>query len=200
MSDPAYHDPHVALNRIYTRRGDSGDTSLVGGQRVAKDALRIECYGTVDELLATLGLVRTALEESAAGPRLLPIIQRIQNELFNLGSELATPDEARRGRGPAVAERHVAALEAEIDALNADLPALTSFILPGGGWSSSYFHLARTVCRRMERLLVRVARDESIGEMALRYVNRLSDALFVFGRWAAVQDGRAEPLWEPENT
>jgi cob(I)alamin adenosyltransferase len=190
----------VRINKVYTKTGDKGETALVGGQRVPKDAPRIECYGTVDELLATLGLVRTALEGSAAGPRLLPVIQRVQNELFNLGSELATPDEARRERAPAVAERHVAALEAEIDELNADLPELRSFIVPGGGWASSYFHLARTVCRRMERLLVRVARDESIGELPLRYVNRLSDALFVFGRWAAVQDGKDEPLWEPEST
>ncbi len=190
----------VRINRVYTKAGDQGQTALVGGQRVPKDSLRIDCYGTVDELNAVIGLVRTALDDSAAGETLSPIMARVQNELFNLGAELATPDEDRRGRSPAVAERHVEALEAEIDRLNDELPALKSFILPGGGWASSYFHLARTVCRRAERLTVALARDESIGPQALPYLNRLSDALFVFGRWAALKDGRPEPLWEPEAT
>ncbi len=190
----------VRINKVYTKAGDKGDTSLVGGDRVPKDSLRIECYGTVDELLATIGLVRTALEESKAGPKLLPILARVQNELFNLGSELATPDADRRARQPAVLARHVEALEAEIDELNEDLPALRSFVLPGGGWPTSFFHLARTVCRRAERLTVRLARDESVGDHAVMYLNRLSDALFVFGRWTAAQDGVDEPLWEPEKT
>jgi len=190
----------VRIDKVYTRAGDTGQTALVGGQRTGKDSLRIECYGTVDELNATLGLVRTALEPSAAGETLLPIVARIQNELFNLGAELATPDEDRRQRQPAVAARHVAALEADIDRLNEELPELRSFVLPGGGWSSSYFHLARTVCRRVERLVVALARQESIGDHSLEYLNRLSDALFVFGRWAAQRDGQAEPLWEPDKT
>ncbi len=190
----------VRINRVYTKAGDQGQTALVGGQRVPKDSLRIDCYGTVDELNAVIGLVRTALDDSAAGETLSPIMARVQNELFNLGSELATPDDDRRARSPAVAERHVLALEAEIDRLNDELPALKSFILPGGGWASSYFHLARTVCRRAERLVVALARDESIGDQSLPYLNRLSDALFVFGRWAALKDGRPEPLWEPEST
>ena len=190
----------VKINRVYTKAGDQGQTALVGGQRVPKDSLRIDCYGTVDELNSVIGLVRTALDDSAAGDTLSPIMARVQNELFNLGAELATPDDDRRARSPAVVERHVQALEAEIDRLNDELPALKSFILPGGGWASSYFHLARTVCRRAERLVVALARDESIGEQALPYLNRLSDALFVFGRWAALKDGRPEPLWEPEST
>jgi cob(I)alamin adenosyltransferase len=190
----------VRINRVYTRSGDDGTTALIGGQRVGKDSLRIECYGTVDELNAAIGLVRTALEESKAGPKLLPIMARVQNELFNLGSELATPDAERRARQPAVAQRHIDALEAEIDELNESLPPLKSFILPGGGWPSSYCHLARTMCRRAERLTVSLARAESVGEHAVKYLNRLSDALFVFGRWAAAQDGIAEPLWEPQKT
>lgn len=190
----------VRINRVYTKAGDKGQTALVGGQRVDKDSLRIEAYGTVDELNAAIGLARTALEESPAGPVLQPILQRVQNELFNLGSELATPDDDRRARAPAVAQRHIDALESAIDELNDELPALKSFILPGGGWSSSYFHLARTVCRRAERLVVRLAREESTGEFALAYLNRLSDAMFVFGRWAALKDGKPEPLWEPEST
>jgi cob(I)alamin adenosyltransferase len=190
----------VRINQVYTKTGDGGETALVGGQRVGKDNLRIECYGTVDEVNAALGLVRTALGASAAGPRLAPVIARIQNELFNLGAELATPDADRRARSPAVADRHVTALEGEIDELNEALPPLRSFILPGGGWTSSYFHLARTLCRRAERLTVALARTAPLGEHAVRYLNRLSDALFVFGRWAALQEGADEPLWEPDKT
>lgn len=190
----------VRINRVYTRTGDQGDTALIGGDRVSKASLRIECYGTVDEVNATLGLVRTALEQSAAGPRLLPVIGRIQNELFNLGAQLATPDPERRARMPAIAERHVTALETLMDELNEDLPALQSFILPGGGWASSYCHLARTVSRRAERLVVALARAEDVDALSVQYLNRLSDALFVMGRWAAMSDARAEPLWEPEKT
>lgn len=190
----------VRINRVYTKSGDRGETSLIGGERVSKAAPRIDCYGTVDELNATLGLVRSALENSPAGETLLPIISRVQNELFNLGAQLATPDPERRAQMPAVETRHVEALEAEIDTLNDELPELTSFVLPGGGWSSAYFHLARTVCRRAERLVVAVAASEDVGETSLLYLNRLSDALFVMGRWAAKSDGRAEPLWQPENT
>lgn len=190
----------VRINRVYTKAGDKGETALVGGARVPKDSLRIEAYGTVDELNAVIGLVRTSLDDSPAGKRLLPVLQRVQNELFNLGAELATPDEARRQRTPAVHARHIEALEADIDELNDGLPALKSFILPGGGWASSYFHLARTVCRRAERLTVTLGREESIGDHALTYLNRLSDAMFVFGRWAAMTEGKPEPLWEPEST
>lgn len=190
----------VRINKVYTRSGDDGSTGLVGGDRVSKSSLRIDTYGTVDELNAVIGLVRTALEQSAAGPTLLPILARVQNELFNLGSELATPDAARRSRSPSVAARHIERLEHEIDELNEELPDLKSFILPGGGWASSYFHLARTVCRRAERLVVALGRDHSVEETGLTYLNRLSDALFVFGRWAALKDGQPEPLWEPEST
>lgn len=190
----------VRINKVYTRTGDKGETALVGGQKVPKDALRIECYGTVDELNAVIGLVRTSLEQSPSGAKLLPIIARVQNELFNLGAQLATPDADRYEGQPVLEQRHIDALEAEIDELNEGLPALKSFILPGGGWSSSYFHLARTVCRRTERLTVRLARDEQIGTHAVAYLNRLSDALFVFGRWIAQQEGVDEPLWESEKT
>jgi cob(I)alamin adenosyltransferase len=190
----------MRIDRVYTRGGDLGETSLIGGDRVSKAAPRLECYGTVDEVNATLGLVRTALEASAAGTHLTPIIARIQNELFNLGAELATPDPARRDTQPRIEARHVDQLEADIDAINPDLPALRSFVLPGGGWASAYFHLARTVCRRAERLVVRLATEADVGELPVRYLNRLSDALFVFGRWAAWKDGQAEPLWQPTTT
>jgi cob(I)alamin adenosyltransferase len=190
----------MRIDRVYTRGGDAGETSLIGGERVSKGAARLECYGTVDETNATLGLVRTSLASSPAGAHLVPIIQRVQNELFNLGAALATPDPERRAKMPRIEDRHVAQLEADIDAVNPDLPELRSFVLPGGGWSSAYFHLARTVCRRAERLVVRLATEADVDELAVRYLNRLSDALFVFGRWAAWKEGAAEPLWEPSTT
>ena len=191
----------VRINRVYTRAGDQGRTALVGGQKVSKASARVDCYGAVDELNAALGLVRTSLEGSPAHGELGPIVARVQNELFNLGAELATPDAERRARSPAVEERHVTALEAEIDRLNQDLPELKSFILPGGGWVSAHLHLARTICRRAERLVVALVESgEQVGAQAIPYLNRLSDALFVFGRYAAKADGKAEPLWEPEKT
>ena len=191
----------VRINRVYTRAGDQGQTALVGGQKVSKASARVDCYGAVDELNAALGLVRTSLEGSLAGGELGPIVARVQNELFNLGAELATPDAERRARSPAVEERHVTALEVEMDRLNEDLPELRSFILPGGGWVSAHFHLARTICRRAERLAVRLVESgEGVGAQAIPYLNRLSDALFVFGRHAAKAEGKAEPLWEPEKT
>jgi cob(I)alamin adenosyltransferase len=190
----------MRIDKVYTRGGDAGETSLIGGERVAKSHPRIECYGTVDELNACVGLVRTALESSAAGPHLSPIIHRVQQELFNLGAELAAGDPSWLEKLPRIEARHIDALERDIDGVNDDLPALKSFVLPGGGWASSYFHLARTVCRRAERLVVELARSEDVGEFAVRYLNRLSDALFVWGRWAALKDGQAEPLWQPEKT
>lgn len=191
----------VRINRVYTRTGDDGSTALVGGKRVAKSSLRIECYGTVDELNAALGVVRTALAESPAKDALLPRIGRIQNELFNLGAELSTPDAERRARGPGVGAGDVSRLEEEMDELNEDLPELRSFILPGGGWASSALHVARTVCRRAERLLVALAGEESAETLpahGVHYLNRLSDALFVYGRWAAKAEGQDEPVWTPE--
>jgi cob(I)alamin adenosyltransferase len=190
----------VRINRVYTRTGDDGTTGLVGGDRAPKDSPRIEAYGTVDELNATIGLARTALARSAAGARLEPILRRVQNELFNLGAELATPDAVRRARQPAVDARHVVKLEEDLDAANEGLPELRSFILPGGGAASAALHLARTVCRRAERRVISLGREEPIGDHAVMYLNRLSDALFVFGRYAAHADGEPEPLWEPEKT
>ena len=190
----------MRIDKVYTKAGDSGETSLIGGERVPKHSLRIECYGTVDELNAALGLVRTAAEDTATCAVLIAIVNRLQNELFNLGAELATPDDQRRERVPAVHARHIAALEHDIDTLNDGLPALKSFVLPGGGWVSSFLHQARTICRRAERSVVKLAETQIVGPHAIGYLNRLSDALFVFGRWAAVQEGKPEPLWEPEGT
>ena len=174
----------------------------MGGQKVAKDSLRIECYGTVDELMACLGLVRTALTTPpvpAGAATLSEVVKRIQNELFNLGADLATLAEDRRP-GPRIEPRHIEALEREIDGWNESLPELRSFVLPGGGWVAAYLHLARTVCRRAERLAVRLAATEPVSAEAIPYLNRLSDALFVMSRHAARLYNEPEPLWEPETT
>lgn len=193
----------IRLNRIYTRAGDGGLTRLVGGQKVSKDAGRIEAFGTVDELSACLGLVRCALVTAPApvgAAELDTILRRIQNELFNLGSDLATPPEDRHPERPVIEARHILRLEQEIDLWNDSLPELRSFVLPGGGWVASYLHLARTVCRRAERRLVTLSATDAIGDNNLPYLNRLSDALFVMSRHAARLYGEAEPLWEPEAT
>lgn len=192
----------MRIDRVYTRGGDQGQTSLIGGDRVSKASLRLECYGTVDETNATLGLVIEALAASAAGPQLVPVLRRVQNELFNLGAELAAQDAATRDKLPRIEQRHVDGLERDIDAVNDDLPKLTSFVLPGGGWPSAYCHLARTTCRRCERLVVALAgtEGEDVGPLAVAYLNRLSDALFVWGRWCAWKDGQPEPLWDSRAT
>ena len=193
----------VRLTKIYTKAGDKGHTRLVGGQKVPKDSPRLECYGTVDELSSVLGLARTALEQKdapAGAAELAAILRRVQNELFNLGSELATLPADLHEKQPVVQARHVTALEKEIDGWNEHLPSLRSFVLPGGGFVASYLHLARTVCRRAERLAVRLAAAEPVGEQVIPYLNRLSDALFVMSRHAARLYGEPEPLWEPEKT
>ena len=193
----------MRLNRIYTKAGDGGETRLVGGQKVAKDSGRIEPYGTVDELSSCLGLARAALATPpvpAGAIELDDIIKRIQNELFNLGSDLATLPEDRHPKQPLIEARHVTALEHEIDGWNESLPELRSFILPGGGWVASSLHLARTVCRRAERLVVSLRATEAVGDQVLPYLNRLSDALFVMSRHASRLYNEPEPLWEPEKT
>jgi cob(I)alamin adenosyltransferase len=187
----------VRINRVYTRTGDKGKTGLVGGKRVPKDHPRIEAYGTVDELNAAVGMARIALGRSGAREALDGILARVQNELFDLGAELATPDASRRARSPAIHERHVAALEREMDALNEGLPELRSFVLPGGGEASALLHVARTVCRRAERRALTLAKRSRVGPQVIPYLNRLSDALFVFSRHAARADGVEELLWEP---
>jgi len=202
MSEEAtFNEPRVTLNRIYTKAGDTGETRLVGGQKVPKDDLRIECYGTVDELNSYIGLARTSLESftAAAAPlaKLAGILKRVQHELFNLGSILATMPKDVHPKQPRVTEVEVDQLEREIDEMNADLPALRSFVLPGGSRVDAELHVCRTVCRRAERLLVALAREGSVPDEALHYLNRLSDALFVWSRWANHAMGTAETLWEP---
>jgi cob(I)alamin adenosyltransferase len=196
-----FNEPRLAINRVYTRGGDKGDTSLAGGQRVPKDSLRIEAYGTVDELNATIGVARqTAEEQMTAHPRLAEldaILRRVQHELFNVGSILATLPEDVHPRQPRVAGADVTQLENEIDRMNADLPALRSFVLPGGCRLNAELHVCRTVCRRAERICVALAREEKVDPEIVRYLNRLGDALFVWSRWASHTLGVAEILWEP---
>ncbi|HYP08063.1 MAG TPA: cob(I)yrinic acid a,c-diamide adenosyltransferase [Bryobacteraceae bacterium] len=197
MSEAPFSEPRLALNRIYTKRGDSGETSLVGGQRAPKDSLRIECYGTVDELNSYTGMAcYTATLEVALAP-LAVILQRVQHELFNLGSVLATLPQDVHPKQPQVTEVEVQQLEREIDLMNEALPALRSFVLPGGSEINSILHVCRTVCRRAERLCVTLAREESVPEWSIQYLNRLSDAFFVWSRWANVQLNAPEVLWKP---
>jgi len=197
VSEPTFNEPRVALNRIYTRTGDSGQTALVGGQRVEKDNLRIEAYGTVDELNSFLGAARVTAESIPAVAGLAVILKRVQHELFNLGSILATLPQDVHPKQPRVTGAEIAQLEREIDEANAALTPLRSFVLPGGSRLDADLHICRTVCRRAERLLVALARTESVPEEAVRYLNRLSDALFVWSRWANHALGAPETLWSP---
>lgn len=184
----------VTLNRIYTRTGDGGTTRLATGATVSKSDLRVETYGAVDETNACLGLARVHTQDAGAFDALLA---RLQNELFDLGADLATPADADEAPGSKlrILDSQVTRLEGEIDALNAELPPLTSFVLPGGAPAAAALHLARTVCRRAEREAVRlIEAGEPVSGPALRYLNRLSDLLFVAARYANDR-GAAEVFW-----
>jgi len=191
----------VRLTRIYTRTGDDGTTALVGGERVGKDDSRIEAYGTVDELNAVLGMVRDHgrrfVQDAATRDALEQLLQMIQQKLFDLGSSLATRLERRYPGQPIVVAADTQALEHEIDRMNAELEPLRSFVLPGGGAVASVLHLARTVCRRAERQTLALSRREAIDPEDLKYLNRLSDLLFVAARWIARRQQEPEPLWTP---
>lgn len=192
----SFHEPRLAINRIYTRTGDTGETGLVGGQRVAKDAQRIEVYGTVDELNAFVGLVRISARETKLD-QLEQILERVQHELFNLGSVLATLPEDIHPNQPRVNQETIDQLEREIDQFNRDLKPLRSFVLPGGSRICAELHVCRTVCRRAERELVTLSHAEEIPREALLYLNRLSDAFFVWSRWVNFALGVEEALWQP---
>jgi cob(I)alamin adenosyltransferase len=182
----------VRLTRIYTRGGDGGETSLGDGTRVAKYARRVAAYGTVDEANAAIGLARlhTAGEEDA-------MLARIQNDLFDLGADLCTPEDGPRATGALrIAAAQVERLEREIDVMNASLKPLDSFVLPGGSPAAAYLHLARTVTRRAERLVGALAAAEPVNPEALKYLNRLSDHLFVLSR-RLNDNGKGDVLWRP---
>ena len=190
----------IRITRVYTRRGDHGETDLVGGTRVPKDGRRIEAYGAVDELNAALGVARAANSaaprRTAARRELDAVLRKLQNELFDLGGELATPAEEFRPGMFRVGAAEVQALEVLMDRCQQELAPLRSFVLPGGGSVSALLHVARTVCRRAERDVLRLMRAEDVGEWPLAYLNRLSDLLFVLSRWIAKQRGEREYLWE----
>ncbi len=195
------------LTRIYTRTGDDGTTGLAGGQRVKKNALRIETYGTVDELSSVIGLARTALQgpSAAGGAAAAPAAELdawlawTQDTLFNLGSDLATLPADRWAGMPLVAGTDAEALERAIDRCQRDLEPLANFIHPGGSYPGAFLHQARTVARRVERLLVTLSGNEPISDDVIRYVNRLSDALFVWSRWINAALGQPEHLWNAKS-
>lgn len=189
-----FDKPRVAINRVYTRRGDAGQTSLAGGQRLPKNHLRIEAYGTVDELNSFVGLARESAREL---PELHRILGRVQHELFNLGSILATLPEDAHPKQARITDADSEQLEREIDEMNEGLPPLRSFVLPGGSRLNAELHICRTVCRRAERVCVALAAEAEVDETNLKYLNRLSDALFVWSRWASHRLGAPETLWEP---
>ena len=185
----------VRLTRIYTKTGDKGLTSLGDGARVSKSALRVEAFGTVDEANAAVGLARLH-----AKGKFDVLLARIQNDLFDLGADLCVPETTKSARSRLrIADAQVVRLEREIDAMNAKLKPLNSFVLPGGSALAAHLHLARTIVRRAERLMVQLSKSEKVGEAALRYVNRLSDHLFVASR-AANANGKRDVLWIPGAT
>jgi len=182
----------VLLNRIYTKTGDKGETGLGDGTRVPKHSARIASYGTVDELNAVIGMGRLH-----ASGEVDAMLGRIQNDLFDLGADLCIPETSRRSAGALrIVDSQVERLEREIDAMNAELLPLTSFVLPGGSPAAAHLHLARTVARRAERLIVELAQGEKVSAAALKYINRLSDHLFVTARYAN-DKGTKDVLWRP---
>lgn len=183
----------VKINRIYTKTGDHGETGLVGGKRVSKAALRIDACGDIDELNSWLGLIRTLLGNKKN--KLAQQIAKIQNELFDLGAELATPSDYKKKSFKAINSASIRALELGIDKIIAKLPELKSFVLPGGSITNAYLHLARSVCRRAERKIVKLAQQEKVSQNILIYINRLSDLLFAMARNEVSRT--KEFLWKP---
>ncbi len=192
-----FKDPTLAINRVYTKHGDQGETKLVGGQTVSKADLRIECYGTVDELNAYVGAARLSCLEINL-TEMANVLYGVQNALFNLGSLLATLPQDLHPMQPRVTLEDVEKLEKSIDHFNENLPPLRSFVLPGGNRANVELHMARTICRRAERLCVRLKEVETeLDSAVIPYINRLSDAFFVWSRYVVVSQGIAEHLWTP---
>lgn len=180
------------LTKIVTRTGDDGTTGLVGGQRVSKDSPRVWAFGTVDELSSAIGVARALNTDTDFDARL----RGIQNDLFNLGAELATPADKLQEGMPRIEQKHVGDLEKLVEGLNKELGPLEEFILPGGSPAGAQLHVARTICRRAERFCVRLSKEEKVSESVIRYLNRLGDALFTLARWANKQAGARETYWK----
>ena len=202
MSDRKKIKSNIRINKVYTKNGDSGKTSLIGGSLVDKDDLRIEAYGTVDELQAIIGLCIVNIEKLNINKNIKnnsrSIYHRIQNELFNLGSSLSRVTINKNLDVPMVSKENITELEIEMDEVNKSLPELTSFVLPGGSEINVTFHIARTVCRRAERHCVTLSKESNIDANVIPYLNRLSDHLFVFSRWFSKLIGSDENLWNPK--
>ena len=187
------------MNKIYTRSGDAGKTRLIGGEERFKDDIRVEAYGAVDELNAEIGLCRELIKETS-NTKFNPLIralQTVQNELYNLGTQLAATEGGDSDNLPRLSDDVITQLESEIDTANESLSELTSFVLPGGSVINAQFHIARNICRRAERRVVSLAKQESVDTLNIQYLNRLSDALFVWSRWISNINGDKENLWDP---
>ena len=201
MSEKEYKKPNITLNKIYTQNGDFGYTSLVGGMKLPKNHVRIRAYGEVDELNAIIGGCIEQVKKIPANLMEIEILstplRKIQQILFNLGNQLATPLENLQPESPGVRSSDIIYLESKIDQANKSLPVLRSFILPGGSEISTWFHLARTVCRRVERTVMELSLEEGIPPILLQYLNRLSDILFVWSRLINKLIGAEEIIWDP---
>jgi len=200
LSDNKYNNPEILINKVYTKSGDKGQTYLVGGKKIAKNDIRICSYGEIDELNAYIGGCRQLIVEKSDNSefkKLSNILYRIQNELFNLGNMLATLDEDIKKGMPKIEDSHIKKMENEIDYFNENLPDLKSFVLPGGSQLNIWFHISRTLCRRCERTVVSLSQKESVDGIIVKYLNRLSDGLFVWSRWVNVMQSHPEVSWNP---
>ena len=199
MTDKNQKSPNIRINKVYTRTGDSGKTRLIGGKERDKDDPRIETYGTVDELNSHIGLCREMLQEidSTSYLRLIEFLHSVQNDLFNLGTQIASPVSEKSETLPKITVDAITNIEDEIDKANEGLSELTSFVLPGGSKINAQFHITRNVCRRAERRAVALSKKEGLDPLNLQYLNRLSDALFVWSRWVSIISDDEECLWKP---
>ena len=201
MSDNKYNNPNIRINKVYTRSGDQGETHLVGGKKIAKNDIRICCYGEIDELNSYIGGCRQLIVDLQSDnidfEKLANILYRIQNELFNLGNMLATLDEDIKEGMPEIETSHIDKMEEDIDYFNKNLPDLKSFVLPGGSQLNIWFHISRTFCRKCERTIVSLSQKESVDSLIVKYLNRLSDGLFVWSRWFNITQSCSEIYWNP---
>ena len=201
MTDKQSKLPNIRINKVYTRTGDAGKTRLIGGAETWKDNVRVEAFGTVDELNAEIGLCRELLKErgNEKFSFLVQTLKSVQNELFNLGTQLASATGSHSKNLPRLTDDAILKLESEIDTSNESLSELTSFVLPGGSVINAQLHIARNVCRRAERRVVSLLKKENVNPENIRYLNRLSDALFVWSRWVSKMIGDEENIWDPDH-
>ena len=199
MTDKKTKSPNIRINKVYTRSGDAGKTRLIGGEERWKDNIRVEAFGTVDELNAEIGLCRELVKEigNEKFRSLIRFLKSVQNELFNLGTQLATAEGDNSKNLPQLSDNAILKLESEIDTANELLAELKSFVLPGGSVINAQFHIARNVCRRAERRTITLSKIEKLDPVNLKYLNRLSDALFVWSRWISIVLHHEEHLWIP---